>query len=122
MRTRWRTMLTCPMCKKSLRSMTRECPACRADLSLLVDYAGFIEEGLARAEALARAGELGEAVWTYLEILEVDPDCPPARRQVGQVAAAVRPVNQGPQGRRWLQQVRARATGDGRFWMRALLW
>jgi len=81
-------MLTCPMCKKSVQLTTRECPTCRTDLSLLVEYVDHLEEGLAKAEALTRAGELGQAVWAYLSVLEVDPDNAEAKRQVGQVAAA----------------------------------
>jgi hypothetical protein len=83
-------MPTCPLCKKPLRQPVRECPGCRADLSLLADYAAQLERGLARAQELTRAGELGEAVWAYLEVLEADPEQPAARRQVGRVAAAVR--------------------------------
>ena len=104
-------MLTCPMCKKSLRGMARECPACRTDLSLLVDYAGALHEGLARAETLTRAGELGDAVWSYLEVLEIDPDSPIARRQVGQVVAAVRQFDEHAPGRRWGMRVRGQALG-----------
>src|SRR6266702_2876121 len=104
-------MLTCPMCKKSLRRMTRECPGCRADLSLLVDYAGALHEGLARAELLTRSGELGEAVWSYLEVLEIDPDSPIAHRQVGQVVAAVRQFDKHAPGRRWARQVRRKTLG-----------
>jgi hypothetical protein len=102
-------MLTCPMCKKSVRLSSRECPTCRTDLSLLLDYVDGLEEGLARAEALTRAGELGEAVWAYLAVLEVDPDNGEARRQVGQVAAAVRQFDRIAVGRRWLDKLRRRA-------------
>ena len=73
------------------------------DLSLLVDYVTNLQDGLSRAEALTRAGELGEAVWAYLEVLEVDPDNATARRQVGKVATAVRQFDQTAPGRRWLQ-------------------
>ena len=102
-------MLTCPMCKKSVRLESRECPTCRTDLSLLVEYVDHLEEGLARAEELTRAGELGEAVWAYLAVLEVDPDNAEARRQVGQVAAAVRQFDRIALGRRWLDKLRRRA-------------
>jgi uncharacterized protein YbaR (Trm112 family) len=116
-------MLTCPMCKKQLRADTRECPTCRTDLSLLTDYAGAMQDGLARAESLTKEGELGEAVWTYLGILEVDPDCPEARRQVGQVAAAVRQFDQITLGRRWYERVRARALfGEESGWFSVLVW
>jgi hypothetical protein len=111
------------MCKKSLRGMARECPSCRADLSLLVDYAGAMDEGLARAERFTRAGELGDAVWSYLEVLEIDPDSPIARRQVGQVAAAVRQFDEHAPGRRWAKLVRGQALGRGaRRWMAVVVW
>ena len=102
-------MLSCPMCKKSVRLSSRECPTCRADLSLLTDYVSHIEDGLARADALAREGALGEAVWAYLAVLEVDPDNPTARRQVGQVAAAVRQFDRIALGRRWHDKLQRQA-------------
>src|SRR5690242_14009818 len=121
-------MLTCPMCKKSVRLSSRECPTCRTDLSLLVEYVDHLEEGLARAEELTRAGQLGEAVWAYLSVLEVDPDNAEARRQVGQVAAAVRQFDRIAVGRRWLDKLRRRARfrhwaeswgrgGQGNLWV-----
>src|SRR6516162_3257059 len=67
-------MLTCPLCKKSVAALERECPSCHADLTLLVEYVVNLAGGLARAEALTRASRLGEAVWAYLEVLETDPD------------------------------------------------
>jgi hypothetical protein len=121
-------MLTCPMCKKSVRLETRECPTCRTDLSILVEYVDHLEEGLTKAEELTRAGELGEAVWAYLAVLEVDPDNAQARRQVGQVAAAVRQFDRIALGRRWLDKLHRRARfrhwadswgrdGQGQFWI-----
>jgi hypothetical protein len=98
-------MLTCPMCKKKLRGLEKECLNCRTDVSLLVHYVEDLREGLARAEALTRAGELGEAVWAYLAVLEVDPDNATARRQVGQVATAVRQFDQSAPGRRWRKKL-----------------
>ena len=85
-------MYTCPnpSCKKALPVLAPTCAYCQADLTLLVDYADHLRDALEQADRLARAGHLGEAVWAYLEVLEVDPDNPLARRQVGQVAAAVR--------------------------------
>jgi hypothetical protein len=77
-----------------------------ADLDLLVDYVSHLQGGLERAENLTRAGELGQAVWAYLEVLEVDPDNVPARRQVGQVATAVRQFDLSAPGRRWLSRMR----------------
>jgi hypothetical protein len=93
------------MCKKSLTERTRECPRCRADLSVLVDYVGHLQEGLERAEALTRVGQLGEAVWAYLEVLEIDPDNAQARRQVNHVVAAVRHFDRAAVGRRWLDRL-----------------
>jgi len=98
-------MLTCPMCKKKLRGLERECLNCRTDVSLLVDYVENLREGLAQAEALTRQGELGEAVWAYLTVLEVDPDNATARRQVGKVVTAVRQFDQTAPGRRWLKRL-----------------
>jgi hypothetical protein len=102
-------MLTCPMCKKALTGLPRHCPRCRTDLTLLVDYVSHLGDGLARAEALTRGGQLGEAVWAYLEVLEVDPDNAVARRQVGRVATAVRQFDRAAPGRRWLNRLRRRA-------------
>lgn len=101
-------MLTCPMCKKSLADATRHCPRCSTDLTLLVDYVKHQEEGLARAERLTRAGQLGDAVWAYLEVLEVDPENAAARKQVGQVVTAVRQFDRAAPGRRWLEKLRKR--------------
>src|SRR5262249_23324038 len=79
---------------------------CRTDVSLLVNYVEDLRDGVAQAEALTRAGELGEAVWAYLAVLEVDPDNAKARRQVGKVATAVRQFDQTAPGRRWLKKLR----------------
>ena len=98
-------MLTCPMCKKTLPESTQQCPRCNTDLSLLNDYVSYLNDGLARADALTRQGELGEAVWAYLEVLEVDPDNAVARQQVGKVATAVRQFDRAAPGRRWLQRL-----------------
>ena len=97
------------MCKKTLASLDRECPRCRFDLSLLAEYVVHMDGGLARADRLTCNGELGEAVWAYLAVLEVDPDQPVARRQVGQVAAAVRQFDRSAPGRRWLKRLRRQA-------------
>src|SRR4051812_40529716 len=99
-------MLTCPMCKKSVRDPARQCPTCRTDLSLLIDYSDHLQTGLERAEERTRAGQLGEAVWEYLQVLEVDPDNPTARRQVGQVVTAVRQFDKTAPGRIWLDKLR----------------
>src|SRR5262249_25624098 len=83
------------------------CPSCMADLDLLVDYVSHLQGGLERAENLTRAGELAQAVWTYLEVLEVDPDNATARQKVGQVVAAVRQFDRHAPGRRWLSRMRS---------------
>ena len=93
-------MLQCPQCVKPLRELTRRCPSCQADLDLLVDYVSHLQGGLERAENLVRAGELGPAVWAYLEVLEVDPDNQKARRQISQVVTAVRQFDGASPGRR----------------------
>jgi hypothetical protein len=102
-------MLTCPLCKKSLTDGSRECPRCRADLSILVDYVGQLRDGLARAQEQTRKGELGEAIWAYLEVLEVDPDNAEARRQVSRVTTAVRQFDRLASGRRWLKRLERQA-------------
>lgn len=102
-------MLICPMCKKELAEWASECPRCRADLSILVDYVGHLQNGLVRAESFTRQGELGDAVWAYLEVLEVDPDNARAREQVGKVATAVRQFDRAATGRRWLQRLQRQA-------------
>jgi hypothetical protein len=99
-------MPRCPQCQKQLRELVRRCPTCQADLDLLVDYTSHLQGGLERAENLTRAGELGQAFWAYLEVLEVDPDNAPARKQVSQVVGAVRQFDQLSEGRRWLSHIR----------------
>jgi hypothetical protein len=110
-------MLVCPMCKKTVAERTVECPRCRTDLSLLAGYVGELQDGLTRAEKHTRAGKLGEAVWAYLEVLEVDPDNAVARRQVNQVAAAVRQFDRVAIGRRWFDRLQRQARF--RRWMAA---
>src|SRR2546421_3762476 len=105
-------MLTCPMCKKALPESTQQCPRCSTDLSLLTDYVEQLHDGVARADDLTRQGQLDEAVWAYLEVLEVDPDNAAARRQVGRVATAVRQFDRTAPGRRWLSQVRGEDGDD----------
>jgi hypothetical protein len=97
------------MCKKTLPEDARQCPRCSTDLSLLTDYVGHLQNGVSRADALTRQGELGEAVWAYLEVLEVDPDNAQARRQVSKVATAVRQFDRAAIGRRWLQRLQRQA-------------
>ena len=53
---------------------------------------------------MTKAGELGQAVWAYLEVLEVDPDNAAARKQVSQVATAVRQFDLTAPGRKWLRE------------------
>jgi hypothetical protein len=97
------------MCKKGIPDLVPACPRCRTDLSLLVDHVSRLEHGLAQADALTRQGELGEAVWAYLDVLEVDPDHPTARQQVSRVVTAVRQFDRGRPERRWLQRWRRQA-------------
>jgi hypothetical protein len=78
------------MCKKELPWGTNPCSRCRTDLTLLADYMGNLDEHLDRAESALKAGELGDAVWAYLNVLETDPEHPVARKQVTKVATAVR--------------------------------
>jgi hypothetical protein len=127
-------MLICPNppCRKPVPVGARACPRCRTDLSLLVTYVDDLQVGLERAEALTRTGELGPAVWAYLEVLEVDPDNAMARRQVGQVAAAVRQFDRAAKGRRWLQRLQRQARfrqwmgtggeGSSAGWLSTLIW
>src|SRR6478752_1690720 len=93
-------MPVCPQCNKPLRELVRRCPTCQADLDLLVDYVSHLTGGLQRAENLVKAGELGEAVWAYLEVLETDPDNGPARTQIGRVVTAVRTFDLSTPARR----------------------
>src|SRR5262245_1383050 len=108
-------MPQCPQCQKPLRELVRRCPSCQADLDLLVDYVSHLNGGLERAENLTRAGDLGQAFWAYMEVLEVDPDNAPAKKQVGQVVTAVRQFDSVNQGRRWLAEVRHGAPSKSPF-------
>jgi hypothetical protein len=117
-------MLKCPQCTKPLREIVRRCPTCQADLDLLVDYVSTLQGGLERAENFVRSGELAQAVWAYLEVMEVDPDNATARRQVSQVMTAVRQFDHVTPGRRWANNLpplpRAKPTGLG-WWRWTLI-
>ena len=127
-------MITCPMCKKSLPGVDKKCANCKTDVSLLVDYVDNLRDGLQRAAHLTRQGELGDAVWEYLEVLEVDPDNATARKQVGKVATAVRQFDQTAPGRRWQKKLQRQTAfrrwmanhwtsdGDGGGWLSGLFW
>jgi hypothetical protein len=126
-------MLTCPMCKKRLPGVEKKCANCKTDVSLLVDYVENLRDGLQRAEHLTRQGELGDAVWEYLEVLEVDPDNATARKQVGKVATAVRQFDQTAPGRRWQKKLQRQTAfrrwmanwnsdGEGGGWLSGLFW
>jgi hypothetical protein len=93
-------MPACPQCNKPLRDLVRRCPSCQADLDLLVDFVSHLQGGLQRAENLTRAGELGEAVWAYLEVLETEPDNSVARKQIARVVTAVRQFDHSTPSRR----------------------
>ncbi len=99
-------MPECPQCKKKFNELPRKCPTCMADLDLLVEYVNHLRGGLEQAEQFTRTGRLGEAVWAYLDILEVDPDNSVARKQVSRVATAVRQFDRTAPGRRWLFNLR----------------
>src|SRR5262245_44045690 len=116
-------MPRCPQCTKNLAELARKCPYCMAELDLLLDYVGELQSGLERADRFTRAGELAQAVWAYLQVLEVDPDNAVARRQVGMVATAVRQFDRVAPGRRWLRRVRDEAglpveDGEGGRWLK----
>src|SRR5947209_15723090 len=96
-----RAMAQCPQCGKKLVELTQRCPTCQADLGLLLDYVSHLSGGLERAENLVKAGELGQAIWAYLEVLEVDPDNPVARKQISQVVTAIRQFDTIMPGRRF---------------------
>jgi hypothetical protein len=93
------------MCDKAVPEHDKVCGKCGTDVSLLVNYVGDLEEGLRHADTLTRRGELGDAVWKYLEVLEIDPDNATARRQVGRVATAVRQFDAKAPGRRWFKKL-----------------
>ena len=97
-------MPLCPQCNKPLRELVRRCPSCQADLDLLVDFVSHLRGGLERAQDLTKAGELGQAVWAYLAILEVDPDNAAAKKQVSQVATAVRQFDSAASSRALLDR------------------
>jgi len=101
-------MLTCPMCKKPVEETSRECPSCRADLTLLTNFVDNVRQGLQRAEEHLRAGRLAPAVWAYLEVLEVDPENAAAREQVGQVATAVRQFDRARRDGAWYRKLAKR--------------
>lgn len=66
-----------------------------------MDYVSHLHGRLEYAEKLTRDGELGRAMWAYLEVLEVDPDNAEARKQIGQIVTAVRQFDKVIPGRRW---------------------
>src|SRR5947208_6653954 len=108
-------MIKCPMCRELLSDDARQCRKCETDLTLLADYVSHLREGPSQAEACTRAGELGDAVWAYLAVLEVDPDNATARRQVGKVVTAVRQFDDTAAGRRWARAIRKQ--GRLRRWL-----
>jgi hypothetical protein len=97
------------MCKKPVPDIARHCPRCSTDLSLLTDFIGNLRTSLDKAQALTRDGRLGDAVWAYLEVLEVDPENLTAREQVGRVVTAVRQFDRAAPGQRWLERLRRQA-------------
>src|SRR5262245_31426778 len=115
-------MPRCPQCNKDLVELPRKCPSCKADLDMLVDFVSNLHGRLEQADNLTRAGELGQAMWAYLEVLEVDPGNPAARRQVSQVATAVRAFDAVGPTRRWVSGLPGYTrSGFLPAWLRALL-
>ncbi len=114
-------MPNCPQCTKPLRQFARKCPSCQADLELLLDLVSHLQGGLERAENLTRAGELGQAMWAYLEVLEVDPDNPQARKQISQIVTAVRQFDKTLPGRRWANGLPPLPETAARPWWQWLL-
>src|SRR5437588_12420067 len=126
-------MLKCPMCEKSVPEHEKTCGKCGTDVSLLVRYVDDLEDSLQQADALTSRGELGDAVWKYLEVLEVDPDNTVARKQVGRVATAVRQFDQQAPGRRWFKKLQkqnrwrrwmsqSNSDGDAAGWLMTTTW
>jgi hypothetical protein len=121
------------MCEKAVPEHEKVCGKCGTDVSLLVNYIDDLEESLRQADALTRRGELGDAVWKYLEVLEVDPDNAAARRQVGRVATAVRQFDEKAPGRRWFKKLQKQnrwrrwmanmnSDGDMAGWLTNVFW
>jgi hypothetical protein len=113
-------MIACPnpSCRKPLPALARTCSYCQADLSLLVEYVDELQAAVDRAQTLTRAGKLAEAIWAYLEVLDVDPYNPPARRQVSQVAAAVRNFDRTAATRRFRDpELESRSRGLPNSWL-----
>ncbi len=98
-------MLNCPMCNKPIQEVDERCPTCQANLALIADYIKDLQHGLELADRHTRSGRLGEAVWTYLEVLEIEPDNAIARRQVGRVVTAVRQFDRAAPSRRWARHL-----------------
>ena len=94
-------MPACPQCNREYNVLAKECPSCKADLTLLVDHTKQLELGLEKADEWTRTGELGRATWAYLAVLEVDPNNPKARKQISRIATAVRQFDTSTSKQRW---------------------
>jgi hypothetical protein len=121
------------MCEKAVPERDKVCGKCGTDVSLLVNYVDDLEVGLRQADSFTRRGELGDAVWKYLEVLEMDPDNAQARRQVGRVATAVRQFDEKAPGRRWFKKLQKQnrwrrfmsnmnSDGDMGGWLTNVFW
>ncbi len=111
-------MSQCPQCNREFTELPKECPACKTDLTLLVDHTQQLTLGLGKAEEWTRSGELAKATWAYLAVLEVDPNNPKARKQISRIATAVRQFDTTSPKKRWSL---ALGTEKNRSWIGWLL-
>ncbi len=112
--------MQCPQCQTILSAPARRCPKCQADLDLLADLADRLRIGLDKADSHLRDGNLHGAMWSYLHVLETDPDNPLARRQVAQVVTAVRQFDLSTPERRKAAGLPPEVT-KGALWRRTIL-
>jgi hypothetical protein len=111
-------MPVCPQCNREFAELSKECPSCKADLTLLLDHTKRLGLGLEKAEEWTKSGELGRATWAYLAVLEVDPDNPKARRQISRIATAIRQFDRTAPKQRWSLTMEG---GPRRSWLSLIL-